>query len=209
MTNKSMLAEPCCDRCTHGADKPCPKMVECLIDGPLCHDDPACRAGRQERAAAVRRDQGGDIRFIVGAGTCGLGAGAAKTMEAVKAYCAERSLSYSMVETGCIGYCAAEPIVDVILPGRPRVSFASVTRSGSRRCWTGCRPESLTPPPPSATTPARGSRRGRGSSPSANTRSSRPRSGSSFRTAASSTRRASTSTSAAAATGPCRRCCAP
>ena len=127
MKTKSMLAEPCCNRCTHGVDKPCPKMVQCLLDGPLCHDDASCRARRLDRAKEVRRDKSGEILFIMGAGTCGLGAGAAKTMEAVRDYCAKNGKTHSMVETGCIGFCAAEPIMDVVLPGRARISFGSVT----------------------------------------------------------------------------------
>jgi len=43
---------------------------------------------------------------MVGAGTCGLGAGAAKTMEAIREYAAERNMSFAMIETGCIGLCA-------------------------------------------------------------------------------------------------------
>ena len=127
MTSKSKLAEPCCTRCTHGPDKPCPKMVECLVDGPLCHDDADCRRRRAERVAQVHGEGIKDPVFIVGAGTCGLGAGAAKTMEAIREYCRTRQIAHSLVETGCIGFCAAEPIVDVALPGRPRVSLAAVT----------------------------------------------------------------------------------
>ncbi len=61
--------------------------------------------------------------IYVGAGTCGLGAGAGKTLEAVRAYVGERRLDADVLEVGCIGLCSAEPLLDVQLPGRPRISF--------------------------------------------------------------------------------------
>ena len=64
---------------------------------------------------------------FVGAGTCGLGAGAGKTLQAVRGYLAERKVEADVVEVGCIGLCSAEPLLDVQLPGRPRVSFEHVT----------------------------------------------------------------------------------
>jgi NADH:ubiquinone oxidoreductase subunit F (NADH-binding)/NAD-dependent dihydropyrimidine dehydrogenase PreA subunit/(2Fe-2S) ferredoxin len=65
--------------------------------------------------------------IYIGAGTCGLGAGARKTQAAIKAYLHEHSIEASIVEVGCIGLCAEEPLVDVKLPGRCRVGFRHVT----------------------------------------------------------------------------------
>jgi NADH:ubiquinone oxidoreductase subunit F (NADH-binding)/NAD-dependent dihydropyrimidine dehydrogenase PreA subunit len=76
---------------------------------------------------SVRRAGQTEAVFMVGAGTCGLGAGAGKTMDAIRQYAEGRNMPFSIVETGCIGYCAAEPLVDVLLPGRARLSFGGVT----------------------------------------------------------------------------------
>lgn len=65
--------------------------------------------------------------IYIGAGTCGLGAGAGKTLAAVRKHLAEHQAEADVIQVGCIGLCAAEPIVDVQLPGRTRVSFAQVT----------------------------------------------------------------------------------
>ncbi len=65
--------------------------------------------------------------IYLGAGTCGLGAGARKTLAAIEAYLAEHAIAASIVEVGCIGLCAEEPLVDVKLPGRCRLSFKRVT----------------------------------------------------------------------------------
>jgi NADH:ubiquinone oxidoreductase subunit F (NADH-binding)/Pyruvate/2-oxoacid:ferredoxin oxidoreductase delta subunit/(2Fe-2S) ferredoxin len=65
--------------------------------------------------------------IFVGAGTCGLGAGAAKTVEGVRSFLRKKGIDASVVETGCIGFCMAEPMVDIQLPGRQRVSFRNIT----------------------------------------------------------------------------------
>ena len=65
--------------------------------------------------------------IYVGTGTCGLGAGAAKTVAKVKAYIADKSLDAEIVEVGCIGLCTVEPIMDIELPGKTRVSFHNIT----------------------------------------------------------------------------------
>jgi NADH:ubiquinone oxidoreductase subunit F (NADH-binding)/Pyruvate/2-oxoacid:ferredoxin oxidoreductase delta subunit len=62
----------------------------------------------------------------VGTGTCGLGAGAAKTLAAIRKHLGARGIDAEVVEVGCIGLCSSEPLVDVALPGRPRVSFQKV-----------------------------------------------------------------------------------
>ena len=76
--------------------------------------------------AELRRDTVSKPVIFVGAGTCGLGAGAGKTLDAVKAYVAEKKIDASIVEVGCNGMCSYEPIVDIQLPSRTRVSFGPV-----------------------------------------------------------------------------------
>ena len=65
--------------------------------------------------------------IFVGTGTCGLGAGARATVDAVRAFLAETGQQADVVEVGCIGLCAAEPLLDVQLPGRRRVCFDHAT----------------------------------------------------------------------------------
>ena len=64
--------------------------------------------------------------IFIGAGTCGLGAGAAKTLAATKNYLRENKLDAEIVEVGCIGLCSAEPLLDIQLPGHNRISFQRV-----------------------------------------------------------------------------------
>ena len=75
------------------------------------------------KAAALRREALTRPVIYVGAGTCGLAAGAAKTLEAARKYLKDNKLEADILEVGCIGLCAAEPLLDVQLPGHARVGF--------------------------------------------------------------------------------------
>jgi NADH:ubiquinone oxidoreductase subunit F (NADH-binding)/NAD-dependent dihydropyrimidine dehydrogenase PreA subunit/(2Fe-2S) ferredoxin len=63
----------------------------------------------------------------VGMGSCGLAAGAGEVLAAVQAHIAERRLDVEIASVGCIGPCYLEPLLDVRLPGRPRLSYANMT----------------------------------------------------------------------------------
>lgn len=81
------------------------------------------------KAAELRRENPAKAVIYLGAGTCGLAAGAAGTKEAVLKYLKENKLEADLLEVGCIGYCSAEPLLDVQLPGQARVSFQRAERS--------------------------------------------------------------------------------
>ncbi len=70
----------------------------------------------------------GKTRIIIGLGTCGIAAGARAVMEAVLEELSKRGLKDVSVEgTGCIGMCQQEPLLDVIRPGEPRITYGLVT----------------------------------------------------------------------------------
>ena len=67
------------------------------------------------------------IRVVVGMATCGIAAGARPVMLAFMDEIAKRQLSNVTVsQTGCIGMCRLEPMVDVILPGQEKVTYVKV-----------------------------------------------------------------------------------
>ena len=76
---------------------------------------------------AYRRDVVAKPTFFIGTGTCGLGAGAAKTVAAIEKFISEKNIDAEVVKVGCIGFCAAEPLVDIQLPGKCRISYANIT----------------------------------------------------------------------------------
>ncbi|MBN2281936.1 MAG: NADH-quinone oxidoreductase subunit NuoF [Candidatus Marinimicrobia bacterium] len=65
--------------------------------------------------------------IFLGTGTCGMGAGAGKTLEVIKGFLADKKIEADIVEVGCIGLCAEEPLMDVQFPGKNRLSFKHVT----------------------------------------------------------------------------------
>ncbi|MGI6609696.1 MAG: NADH-ubiquinone oxidoreductase-F iron-sulfur binding region domain-containing protein [Limnochordia bacterium] len=73
------------------------------------------------------------IIFYVGAGTCGLAAGASEVLEQLLVEVKSRGLDAEVKTVGCMGFCEREPIVDVRLPGSSRLSFANVDKKGLLR----------------------------------------------------------------------------
>jgi NADH:ubiquinone oxidoreductase subunit F (NADH-binding) len=65
--------------------------------------------------------------IYIGAGTCGLAAGAGEALEAVTEYLEANQLDAEIVQVGCIGLCSSEPLMDFQMPGKARVSFQKVT----------------------------------------------------------------------------------
>ncbi len=117
----------CCSACWHSPERPCPDLVACLADGPRCHTNDACASWRKRRNVELRRESPARPVIYIGTGTCGLGAGAGKTLAAIHAWIEAGARDTDVVEIGCIGLCVEEPLVDVQMPGRPRLSFSKVT----------------------------------------------------------------------------------
>lgn len=77
---------------------------------------------------AVREGDSGNIRVIVGMATCGIAAGARPVLNAFVDEVAKRHLNnVTVTQTGCIGMCQFEPIVEVLVPGKEKVTYGKVT----------------------------------------------------------------------------------
>ena len=103
------------------------KMKELLKEFCL-HPQTAGKPDEQQdrQLRLLRGDEVERPVIYVGAGTCGLGAGAGKTRKAIEEYLLRNGIGARVIETGCIGLCSSEPIVDVQLPGYNRISFEKV-----------------------------------------------------------------------------------
>jgi NADH:ubiquinone oxidoreductase subunit F (NADH-binding)/(2Fe-2S) ferredoxin len=66
-------------------------------------------------------------RVFIGMGTCGLATGAGHVKTAVEKWAATRGIAVQITPTGCIGYCKAEPIMDVVTDSGYRISYSNVT----------------------------------------------------------------------------------
>jgi len=75
----------------------------------------------------VRKDRSG-TRVVVGMATCGIAAGARPVLTAIMDQVRENNLSDVVVaQTGCIGVCRLEPIVEVYRPGEEKVTYIKMT----------------------------------------------------------------------------------
>lgn len=83
---------------------------------------------REQLQVQTRLRHEGGIRVIIGMGTCGIAAGAREVMSAILDEIAKRRLDdVTVSQTGCIGMCEKEVLVDVVRPGEPRITYGRVT----------------------------------------------------------------------------------
>jgi NADH:ubiquinone oxidoreductase subunit F (NADH-binding)/Pyruvate/2-oxoacid:ferredoxin oxidoreductase delta subunit len=66
--------------------------------------------------------------IFLGLGTCGLANGAAAIRKRIEAFLAENRMAAAIIDVGCIGYCQKEVIVDIALPGSPRIAYSGITK---------------------------------------------------------------------------------
>ena len=77
----------------------------------------------------LRREHEG-TRVVVGMATCGIAAGARPVMLAFVEEVKKRNLSnVTVAQTGCIGMCRLEPMVEITLPGQEKVTYVKVNPS--------------------------------------------------------------------------------
>ena len=71
------------------------------------------------------REEGEDqTRVVVGMATCGIAAGARPVLNKFAELVQERGIKNTVVtQTGCIGICRFEPIVEIYEPGKPKVTY--------------------------------------------------------------------------------------
>ncbi len=93
----------------------------------LLFQNPVQPSKKLEQMLLLLRREKINIPIIsIGAGTCGITAGANKIESIIKNYLEERQIVAQIVKVGCIGMCSFEPIVDVHIPGKSRIFFKNV-----------------------------------------------------------------------------------
>ena len=87
----------------------------------------AIKAKMQDKV--VLRKSSGDIRIVVGMATCGIAAGARPVLGAFVEGISEAGLGESVIvtQTGCIGICQYEPVVEVYTKGAEKVTYVNMT----------------------------------------------------------------------------------
>jgi len=81
----------------------------------------------------LRKDQSG-TRIVVGMATCGIAAGARPVLLSIMEEVEKNELADVIVaQTGCIGMCRLEPIVEVYKPGEEKVTYVKMNPSKAKR----------------------------------------------------------------------------
>ncbi len=76
----------------------------------------------------LRKEGSDETRIVVGMATCGIAAGARPVMQAFVEELQKRNITSAFVtQTGCIGVCRLEPIVEVYVPGQEKVTYVKMT----------------------------------------------------------------------------------
>ena len=75
-----------------------------------------------------------DVRIVVGMATCGIAAGARPVLNAFVDEIAKRHLNHvTVTQTGCLGACRLEPMVEVFVPGKEKVTYVHMTAEKAAR----------------------------------------------------------------------------
>ncbi len=89
---------------------------------------------QMQRKLSLRNEDENNIRVVVGMATCGIAAGARPVLEAIMEETERRKLNNVTVEqTGCIGVCRLEPIVEVYEPDKEKVTYVKVNPEMARK----------------------------------------------------------------------------
>lgn len=76
----------------------------------------------------LRGEKGDQTRVVVGLATCGIASGARPVLTTLADAVQSKGLSnVAVTQTGCIGLCQFEPIVEVIEPGKDKVTYIQMT----------------------------------------------------------------------------------
>ncbi len=83
---------------------------------------------KMKNSMGIRADDTGNIRVVVGMATCGIAAGARPVLQAFTDEVAKRGLqNVTIAQTGCIGICQYEPVVEITEPGKEKVTYVKMT----------------------------------------------------------------------------------
>ena len=87
----------------------------------------AIRQKTLDRINLRKEDESEAIRVVVGMATCGIAAGARPVMLKFMDEIQTRGLqNVTVSQTGCIGMCRLEPMLDVLVPGKEKVTYVKV-----------------------------------------------------------------------------------
>lgn len=108
------LMDKCCDKCQHTPQTPCKDYIKCRLEGPICHQDEACKAKRQNILAELHLPKDSAKReILICAGTGCVSSGSRSLVEALNEELEKNKLTdrVTVKITGCHGFCEQGPLM--------------------------------------------------------------------------------------------------
>ena len=72
------------------------------------------------------------LKISVGMATCGIATGAQEVYDELKLQIEKNKLDAILAKTGCLSFCQEEPLVDIFIPGLPKLTYKQMTPDKSR-----------------------------------------------------------------------------
>lgn len=84
---------------------------------------------KMQGIVGMRAENENQVRVVVGMATCGIASGAREVLSVLSDAVQEQNLTekISVTQSGCIGLCRYEPIVEVTEPGKDKVTYVKMT----------------------------------------------------------------------------------
>lgn len=84
---------------------------------------------RMQSQVSMRAEDHNHTRVVIGMATCGIASGARPVLTKLSSLVQEKNLTdkISVTQTGCIGLCQYEPIVEVMEPGKQKITYIKMT----------------------------------------------------------------------------------
>ena len=83
---------------------------------------------KMQSQVSMREEDHARTRVLVGMATCGIASGARPVLNKLSTLVQENNMTdrFSVTQTGCIGLCQYEPIVEVMEPGKEKVTYVKM-----------------------------------------------------------------------------------
>lgn len=84
---------------------------------------------KMQSQVGLRAEDHTHTRVVVGMATCGIASGARPVLTTLSNLIQEKGMTdkIAVTQTGCIGLCQYEPIVEILEPGKPKVTYIQMT----------------------------------------------------------------------------------
>lgn len=83
---------------------------------------------KMQNQVGLRSEGEEQTRVVVGMATCGIASGARPVLTALSDAVMQKGLKHvTVTQTGCIGLCQYEPIVEIMEPGKVKVTYVKMT----------------------------------------------------------------------------------